>query len=961
MRGEDDTAADQTRVRVMLQPWCYMLALRVALVAAVPTSAAELTVANGSFEEPVIPDPRSQHWHPGPAAGWGGAVAGPSLQWETIAARRGRQAAFINDPKMQSFGQTLPERAKAGEVYRLEYYLYRTGAPGHCKVVGKLLFGDVVVASDEITTDRLTREAWALRAAEYVAKPEDAGKRIRIEFVVDDLSPDAYTRFVMDEVRVYNPPPPPPRHRPRDYYVARTGSDDNDGTRARPFLTIQRAASEMQPGDACYVGEGTYHETVRPRESGEKGKPIRFVAQPGEQVILTGAEAIAGTWEIHKERIYNTKVAENFSQLFLDGEMMVEAQWPNQPFDERWDKDTWASEGEGSEYGKVVDPRLAETGIDWTGALATLNVGSWQTYLRAVRNHAAGSGTFEYDKDLTRRLELERKRRPGFNRYFLWGKLEALDAPGEWFLDRESRTLYLWPPDGKDPSGRRIEGKTREYAFVVDGLDHIEINGFQFFAATFVLENASDCVVENCGLRFPTYVRRIGERDDGDHYVPSQCRRANAQFLGGLCSLSPTLIAGRRNVVRNCRIAFSEAPGLLLSGSDNTIENCLIHDIDWRGLGNGAAGNLGGVHMGASARSSFRRNTVHNVGSSEAVILPTQGPSICEYNYIHHGGLVQSDGALIQCHGLRQNGTVIRYNWVHDHNAFNWGGNGIRGDDLTRDLIVHHNVAWNCNAKGIIVKGDRNQVYNNSCFNNLLLDIVLWSEPTPHKEWAPGQWAHLLQQQNANSKTINNYAPVLTGQMPHEVRRARELKPPLGELSNNYVPRRPMLTDPRGPAFREDEPVLVNPAGFDFRPRPGSALIDAGRLIEGITERLEGRAPDIGAYESGDAAYWIPGYQAKKASRPIPPDGAAGVPTDGALIWLGGYGGEAYHVYLGASEAAVAKADTDSAEFKGTQSGNVFSLRGMKLIAVNYWRIDTVVGEEAVRGEVWRFTCGEED
>ena len=32
------------------------------------------------------------------------------------------------------------------------------------------------------------------------------------------------------------------------------------------------------------------------------------------------------------------------------------------------------------------------------------------------------------------------------------GKLEALDAPGEWFLDAQTKTLYLWTLDGDSPA-----------------------------------------------------------------------------------------------------------------------------------------------------------------------------------------------------------------------------------------------------------------------------------------------------------------------------------------------------------------------------------------------------------------------------------------------------------------------------------------------------------------------------
>jgi hypothetical protein len=45
---------------------------------------------------------------------------------------------------------------------------------------------------------------------------------------------------------------------------------------------------------------------------------------------------------------------------------------------------------------------------------------------------------------------------------------------------------------------------------------------------------------------------------------------------------------------------------------------------------------------------------------------------------------------------------------------------------------------------------------------------------------------------------------------------------------------------------------------LDFRPRPDSKLIDAGRIIPGFTDGYKGKAPDIGAYEFG-AAPWKAG------------------------------------------------------------------------------------------------------
>jgi len=66
--------------------------------------------------------------------------------------------------------------------------------------------------------------------------------------------------------------------------------------------------------------------------------------------------------------------------------------------------------------------------------------------------------------------------------------------------------------------------------------------------------------------------------------------------------------------------------------------------------------------------------------------------------------------------------------------------------------------------------------------------------------------------------------------------------PPLGRTENNY---------------RGDDPNLTDPAAYDFRPQPGSPLVDAGRPIKGFTDGYHGRAPDIGTYEFGGQR-WLP-------------------------------------------------------------------------------------------------------
>jgi len=92
----------------------------------------------------------------------------------------------------------------------------------------------------------------------------------------------------------------------REIYVAKTGSDSGPGSQARPYLTIQKAASVARPGDVVSVYGGTYREWVKPPRGGS-GEASRIVyrAAPGERVVIKGSERITswtrqagGVWQV---------------------------------------------------------------------------------------------------------------------------------------------------------------------------------------------------------------------------------------------------------------------------------------------------------------------------------------------------------------------------------------------------------------------------------------------------------------------------------------------------------------------------------------------------------------------------------------------------------------------------------------------------------------------------------------
>lgn len=57
-----------------------------------------------------------------------------------------------------------------------------------------------------------------------------------------------------------------------------------------PLKTISKAAELAYPGDSVVVYAGIYREQVMPIRGGEPGRPIVYMAAPGEEVFIKGSE-----------------------------------------------------------------------------------------------------------------------------------------------------------------------------------------------------------------------------------------------------------------------------------------------------------------------------------------------------------------------------------------------------------------------------------------------------------------------------------------------------------------------------------------------------------------------------------------------------------------------------------------------------------------------------------------------
>lgn len=92
-----------------------------------------------------------------------------------------------------------------------------------------------------------------------------------------------------------------------EYFVATNGCDGADGSAARPWRTIQRAADVASPGDIVTIRGGTYREWVKPANAGRAGAPITYRSAEGEKVVVAGADPVTG-WTKRGDGLWTVRV-----------------------------------------------------------------------------------------------------------------------------------------------------------------------------------------------------------------------------------------------------------------------------------------------------------------------------------------------------------------------------------------------------------------------------------------------------------------------------------------------------------------------------------------------------------------------------------------------------------------------------------------------------------------------------
>lgn len=276
----------------------------------------------------------------------------------------------------------------------------------------------------------------------------------------------------------------------------------------RVYSSIQAAVNsistnDLQSGVQINVQPGVYRESVtmanlRPSTD----KPVKLVAARGKgTVTILGSESSQDrriTWQkgtngqqfpaAANGKIFyanvsawggNPEIAINPS----NNQRLRKAMEPDiDPFhmdyatDARWKADGRASSGS---QNTLVSGNLkningfSSSFLKGARIFTTDGYTAHDHYSTMITDHNAGSGTITLDRNLT--YYSGSPLIDAGARFYVEGKSQLLDQPGEWYYDSATKMLYIWPLNDISPANQPVEFAVRAKGLSITNSQNIEV------------------------------------------------------------------------------------------------------------------------------------------------------------------------------------------------------------------------------------------------------------------------------------------------------------------------------------------------------------------------------------------------------------------------------------------------------------------------------------------------------